>query len=128
IDGDVEDSPARHGAPDQNCAGDTGRLYIDRIGGGTRHLEPAVNAVQGSADDIKYGCGAHRFASLAVANARTMVRLASSILKWLCSRATAPASAISAASRNPSSVAFRPIRICSAWTARHGFVATPPNP
>lgn len=38
--------------------------------------------------------------------ARTMVRFASSILKWLCSRALAPVNAISAASRNVSSLAW----------------------
>ena len=125
---DVTDSPARHRALHQNGVGEAGKVHVDRIGGGTHHLEPPVDAIQRGADDINGGCCAHRFASLAVANARTMVRFASSILKWLCSRATAPANAISAASRNASSVALRPVRICSASIARHGLVAIAAQP
>src|SRR4030095_10084115 len=125
----VTDSTARYGARHQNSGGESGERDGDGIGGGTRHLETPVNPIQRSADDASGGCcSAHTFASLAVANARTMVRFASSILKWLCSRATAPANAISAASRNAASVALRRARICSASTARHGFVAIPPRP
>ena len=82
---DVTDSPARHGASHQNGVGDAGKGHIDRISGGAHYLEPPVDAIPRSADDATRGCCAHRFASLAVANARTMVRFASSILNWLCS-------------------------------------------
>ena len=83
IDRDVEDSPARHGALHQNRMGQAGKGHIDRIGGGTHHLQAPVYTIHRGADDINDRCRAHRFASLAVANARTMVRFPSSILKWL---------------------------------------------
>ena len=96
----VTDAPAGYRALHQSRVRETGKVHVDRVGGGTHHLEPPVDAISRGADYINCGCCAHTFASLAVANARTMVRFASSILKWLCSRATAPANAISAASRN----------------------------
>src|SRR4029077_8613565 len=128
IHGNVTDAPADDRALHQSRAREAGKVHVDGVGGGARHLESPVDAIQRGADDITGGRCAHIFASLAVAKARTMERFASSILNPLCSRATAPASAISAASRNASSLALRPARLCSASIARHGLVAMPPKP
>jgi hypothetical protein len=121
VHGDVTNSPARHRALHQNRVGQAGKGDVNRISRGARDLEPPVDAISRGADYLSAGRCTHGFGSLAVANARTMVRFASSILKWLCVRALAPVNAISAASRNVSSLALRPVRKCSASIARHGL-------
>src|SRR5262249_45087981 len=55
------------------------------------------------------------------------VRFASSILKSLCPRPTAPAKACSAANRYVSIFSGLPMSADSAATERHGFVPIPPN-
>ena len=85
---DVTDSSARHCALHQNSVGQAGKGDVDRVRGGTHHLEAPVDAISRGTDYFNNGRCTHSFASLAEANARTMVRFASSILKWLCSRAT----------------------------------------
>jgi hypothetical protein len=94
---DVTDSSARHGAVHQHRVDQAGKGDVDWVGGGPHHLEAPVDTISRRSDDTTGGCRAHTFASLAVANARTMVRFANAILKWLCARPTAPVNAISAA-------------------------------
>ena len=52
----VADSPARHGALHQNSVGEARKGHIDRIGGGTHHLETPVDPIQRGADDTNGGC------------------------------------------------------------------------
>jgi hypothetical protein len=80
---DVTDAPTDDRALHQSRVREAGKGDVDRVGGGTHHLEQAVHAIARSADDISSGRCTHGFTSLAVAHARTMVRFASSILKWL---------------------------------------------
>src|SRR5262245_17098179 len=81
-------------------------------------LERAVDTIQGLAD---HEC------STAHASVSQSVRLASSILKSLYPRPTAPSSAFSAANRNVSIVGGLSIKAVSASSERHGLVAMPPN-
>src|SRR5207237_10642270 len=100
---------------------------VGAVARGTGHLEPPVDAIDrranraGGALLVRW-----RHRDSRRTSARTRVRLASSILKTLWVRPTAPASAASAAARYASRSGRRPRSASSAAAARQGFVAMPP--
>src|SRR5580765_3707117 len=122
----VRNSSFGHSAANGNGMGHVLHGMVSGIAGLPGNLKVSIF----SADWRTYGC-AHDWPSaldcIAVASARTMARLANSILKPLYLCATADFMAASAAAWKVFSSAAAPVSTCSASTDRHGLVATPPK-
>src|SRR5260370_101045 len=117
-------TPTNRGADDEPVERLAGLPMLVGIGRASGHLERAVDAAHCLSNDRHHACSACCVASVSV---RTSARLASSILKSLCPRPIAPASAASAAARNCAVVAGCPISAACASAERHGLGATPPS-